>query len=48
MEVSDQLHTPASLFPDTRRIGGWVGPKTALDVMEKIILLLLPRKFSRK
>jgi hypothetical protein len=40
MEVSDQLHTPAALppgevGPGTHWIGGWVGPRAGLDVVEK-------------
>jgi hypothetical protein len=35
MEVSDQLHAPATLSPGTHRIGGWVGPGVGLDAVEK-------------
>jgi hypothetical protein len=44
MEVSGQLHAPATLLPGkeppgTHWIGGWVGPRAGLDMVEK-------RKFS--
>jgi hypothetical protein len=37
MEVSGQLHAPASLPPgkDTHWIGGWVGPRAVLDTVVK-------------
>jgi hypothetical protein len=45
--VSGQLHAPATLpprkeTPDTRWIGGWVGPKGNLDDVEKWKFLKLP------
>jgi hypothetical protein len=39
MDVSGQLHAPADLFqetnPGTHSIGGWVGPRAGLDIVEK-------------
>ena len=39
MEVSGQYHTPAALPPGEdfgiHWIGGWVGPKVGLDILEK-------------
>jgi len=35
MEVSGQLHTPASLFPCNYWIGGWMGPRVGLDAVWK-------------
>jgi len=40
MEVSGQLHAPATLTPgknpyDTHWIGGWVGPRAGLDTVVK-------------
>jgi hypothetical protein len=40
MEVSGQLHAPATLPPekeppDTQWIGGWVGPRAVLDAVFK-------------
>jgi hypothetical protein len=40
MEVSGQLHAPAGLLSrettsGTHWIGGWVGPRAGLEVMEK-------------
>jgi hypothetical protein len=45
--VSGQLHAPAALppgerAPDTYEIGGWVGPRTDLDDVEKRKFLTLP------
>jgi hypothetical protein len=45
MEVSGQLHAPAALppgerAPGTHSIGGWVGPTTGLDDVEKRKFLL--------
>jgi hypothetical protein len=34
MEVSDQLHARGK-EPSTHWIGGWVGPRTDLDAVEK-------------
>jgi hypothetical protein len=34
---------PGHFTPGTYRIGGWVGPRTGLDSMEKRNFLLLPR-----
>jgi hypothetical protein len=47
MEVSGQLHTPAALPPGkqphgTHWIGGWVGPITGLDDVEKRKFLIIP------
>jgi hypothetical protein len=47
LEVSDQLHSPASLppaerAPDVRWIGGWVDPRAGLDDVEKRKFLTLP------
>jgi hypothetical protein len=47
MEASGQLHAPAALppgerAPGTHWIGGWVGPRTGLDDMEKRNVLALP------
>jgi hypothetical protein len=41
MVVSGQLHTPAALPPPppgSYWIGGWVGPRVSLDVVEREIL----------
>jgi hypothetical protein len=38
MELSGQLHVPASLSPTkgcTDRLGGWVDPRAGLDAVEK-------------
>jgi hypothetical protein len=37
MEVSGQLHAPVAspLYPGTHYVGGWVDPRTILDVTEK-------------
>jgi hypothetical protein len=40
MELSGQLHAPATLTPEKDAaipslIGGWVGPRADMDVMEK-------------
>jgi hypothetical protein len=39
MEVSGQLHAPATLSPKkaigTHWIGGWVGPRAVVDTMVK-------------
>jgi len=50
VEVSDQLHTPAAFTPGERAshihwIGGWVGPRTDLDVVVKGTspIIALPR-----
>jgi hypothetical protein len=44
MEVSGQLHTLATLPPDsltaTHWIGGWVGPRLGLDAVEKTFIPL--------
>jgi len=32
MDLSGHLHVPAALPPGTRWIGGWVGPRSGLDV----------------
>jgi hypothetical protein len=45
MEVRGQLHHPASFIlgeaaSGTHCIGGWVGPRAGLDVMEKSLLSL--------
>jgi hypothetical protein len=49
MEGSDQLHAPAILprkiIPGSHCLGGWVGPRAGLDVMEKKNKLL-PSKWS--
>jgi hypothetical protein len=37
MEVSGQRLTPAAIPPGMDSIGGWVCPRTGLDVMEKRI-----------
>jgi hypothetical protein len=47
MEVSGQLHascrfTPRERGPGTNWIGGWVGPRTDLDDVEKRKFLTLP------
>jgi hypothetical protein len=34
--------TPGERAPGTHRIGGWVGPRTGLDDMEKRKFLTLP------
>jgi hypothetical protein len=39
---SGQFHTPAALPPGTHWIGGWVGPRTGLDEVEKRHFLPLP------
>jgi hypothetical protein len=45
MEASGQLHAPAALTPerapDTYSLGGWVGPRTGLDDVEKKKILPL-------
>jgi hypothetical protein len=42
LETSDQLHAPAALSqgknPGSHWIGGWVGPRDGLDVLEKRII----------
>ena len=39
MEASDQLQAPAALYPGknpgTNSVGGWVGLRACLDVLEK-------------
>jgi hypothetical protein len=46
MEMCDQLHAQVALSlgksPSTHGIGGWVGPRTALDNVETIKFLTLP------
>jgi hypothetical protein len=47
MEVSGQLHTPATLppgerAPSTHWIGGWVDPRASLDDVENRKFLTLP------
>jgi hypothetical protein len=39
MEVSRQLHAPGKENPGINWIGGRVGPRAALDAVEKIKLL---------
>jgi hypothetical protein len=34
--------TPGERAPGTHWIGGWVGPRTGLDIVEKRNILLLP------
>jgi hypothetical protein len=34
MEMSDELHAPASL-PPGKQMGGWLGLRVGLEVMEK-------------
>jgi hypothetical protein len=48
MAAVSQLHastvlTPGERAPGTHWIGGWVGPGTGLDVVEKRNILPLPR-----
>jgi hypothetical protein len=45
MEVSGQLHTVGTVYPGkkppvTHWIGGWVGPRASLDIVEKNLLPL--------
>jgi hypothetical protein len=42
MEVSDHLDAPAVLSPSTHWIGGWVGPKDGLNVVERRQVLPMP------
>jgi hypothetical protein len=40
MEMNGQLHVPAALSqggktPDTHGIGGWMGPRSSLDAVDK-------------
>jgi hypothetical protein len=35
MEVSGQLHGPATVSAPAHRIGGWVGPSAGLDAVAK-------------
>jgi hypothetical protein len=47
MDVSDQLHAPATLLPskypqNTHFIGGWVGPRNGLDAVEWRKISLAP------
>jgi hypothetical protein len=48
MRVSGQLHAPAALLrekaPDTHWIGGSVGPRAGMDVMEERKVLIPCRK----
>jgi hypothetical protein len=37
MDVSSQLHAPATLPTDTHWIRGWVGPRANLDVVVRKI-----------
>jgi hypothetical protein len=45
MEASGQFHPPAAFprretAPDTNFIGGWMGPRTGLEVMDKRIFCI--------
>jgi hypothetical protein len=47
MEVSGQLHAPATLLPGksppgTLWVGGWVGPRASLAAVKKRKILTLP------
>jgi hypothetical protein len=46
LEVSGQLHAPAALLPGTAPgthwIGGWMGPRTGQDDVEKTKFMTLP------
>jgi hypothetical protein len=49
MEVSGELHAPAALPPGERTFfthstGGWIGPKTGMDIMENRNNLCLCRE----
>ena len=46
MEVSDQHHAPATLRPG-KNPGGWVGPRDALDALEKEKIFPLPSFVAR-
>jgi hypothetical protein len=35
MKVNGKLHTPGDKAPGTHWIGGWVGPRSGVHVMEK-------------
>jgi hypothetical protein len=39
MEMGSQLYAPVALFPEKKtgvhRIGGWVGPMTDLNLLER-------------
>jgi hypothetical protein len=53
MEVSGQLHAPIAFPPGERApgtlwIGGWVGPRTGLDDVEKRQFLTLPELELRR
>ena len=44
MEVSGQLHTTATLpLGENLRVGGWVGLRADLDILEKIKSFALTR-----
>jgi hypothetical protein len=53
MEMSGQLHAPVDLPlgkknpPVAHWIGGWVGPRTGLDKVERRKILPLPVKHVR-
>jgi hypothetical protein len=47
MEVSSQLHVPAALpqgkqLPGTDCVGGWLGPRTGMDVVDERNISSLP------
>jgi hypothetical protein len=49
MEVSGEIHTPAAVrrkIPFTHQIGGRLGPRISLDVVEKNLLQLLKIKLQ--
>jgi hypothetical protein len=53
LEVSAQLHAPATLppgerAPGTHWIGGWVGPRTRMDDVERRKILFLPGQVLRR
>jgi hypothetical protein len=41
LAVSGELHTPREIAPGNDWVGGWVGPITGLDDVEKIKFLTL-------